>query len=203
MPPSKIDDHQAEPPRPESEPIGTPAGPPEEGSPRPPLRRRSTFNLLQLLVGLGLVALLSAVAIPAWFARPAVTLERAAVLLAEDLREAQNRAAFGHRSVEVVFFPGGDGYEVRDDSGRPLAARVGEGPFRREYSRDAVFRGVRLSILDGVAAGSIFYDRLGFLVEAARIEVHYQDRQVVLSLEERSGHIKMTGTPVAWLDDGN
>jgi Tfp pilus assembly protein FimT len=169
----------------------------------PQVRRPSTFSLLQLFVGLGIVGLLSAVAIPAWFEQPEVTLERAAELFAEDLREAQNRAAFGHRPVEVLLFPDGDGYEVRDEAGHPPAARVGAGPFRRVYSKDAVFRGVRLQVCEGAAEGRISYDRLGFLAEPTRIEMHYRDRRIRLSLERSTGRIEIADSSSPWTDDGN
>jgi hypothetical protein len=147
--------------------------------------------------------LLSALAIPAWFEQPGVTLQRAAVLLAEDLREAQNRAAFGHRPVEVRFLPDGDGYEVCDEAGHPLAARVGAGPFRRRYSKDAVFRGVRLEVREGGADGRISYDRLGFLADPTRIEMHYRDRHISLSLERSTGRIEIADASSPWTDDGN
>ena len=164
--------------------------------------RPRTFSLLQLLVGLGVLALASAVAIPAWFARPDVTLDSATFLLAEDLREAQNRAAFGHRFIDVVFLPGGDGYEVRGDDGRPIEARIGSGPFRREYSKDAVFRGVRLRVLAGAPAGKLSYDRLGFLAESAKIELLYGGGTSTVEVDERTGKITVHGTREPWIDDG-
>ncbi len=179
------------------------AGPAQGGAERGAGRhRRATFSLLQLFIGLGLLAVVSAVAIPAWFARPDITLDNATILLAEDLREAQNRAAFGHRFIDVVFLPDGDGYEVRGDDARPIEARVGSGPFRREYSRDAVFRGVRLQVVSGAPEGKLSYDRLGFLAQPAKLTLAYRGERSTIDLEERTGKITVEGTREPWIDDG-
>jgi hypothetical protein len=142
---------------------------------------------------LGLVAAAAAVGIPLWFARPEVSLERAALLLAEDVRDAQDRAAFGHRELSFVFLPGGDGYEVRDVQGEVIEARLGPEPFRREYSKDAVFRGVTLRVVEGAAQGRLTFDRRGFLLDPARIELTFRGASCTLVLEDRTGSITVEG----------
>ena len=83
---------------------------------------RSGFTILELLIALAVIVVVATIAIPAWFGRVDVTLNNAIKLLAQDLRDAQDRAAYGRREVVVDFSDDGDGYVVQDLEGKPLPA---------------------------------------------------------------------------------
>jgi hypothetical protein len=96
-------------------------------------------HFLVVLAGIGAIA---AVAVPIWFGRAPVTLDNAAMLLARDLRGAQNLAVVSAAPLTIRF--DADGYRVETVDGTPAVnARTGD-EFTRRWSRDAVFRGVRL-----------------------------------------------------------
>ena len=57
------------------------------------MRRRRGFTILELLAVVLLISMVAAVTIPAFFQDANVTLENASILLARDLRAAQNRSA--------------------------------------------------------------------------------------------------------------
>lgn len=162
----------------------------------------SGFSLLELVLVLALVAVVAAWAIPAFYARPSVTLDNAALLLARDLRSAQNRAAARRAPVEVRFFEDGDGYEAVDAYGRHLPDPGGGGAFVRRYSRDAVFEGVRLANLDGTLAHPVRYDARGFAEEDARLVVTYGGASRQVSLEGGTGLVEIDGLDEPWTDDG-
>jgi hypothetical protein len=143
------------------------------------------------------------VAIPAWFGRASVTLDSAARLLAEDLREVQNRAAFRRTPIRMRFLPEGDGYEFVDDRDQPVRARTGDGPYMRRYSHDAVFEGVRVESFEVAPDGELHYDGLGFLEHPARIVLGFQANTRTLILEERTGVVTIEGLEEPWMDDGN
>ena len=105
---------------------------------------RGAFTILELLVLLAAVSVVASVGIPAYFSRPAVTLDSAAKLLAKDLREVQNRAALYEEALMIRFDEDGQGYAATDRRGQPLLSPYGRGPFVRDYDIDAVFRGVRV-----------------------------------------------------------
>jgi hypothetical protein len=159
---------------------------------------RGGLNLLGLTAILLAIAVAASVAIPAWFNQPSVTLDNAARLLAQDLRELQNRAAYNFQSLEMHFDAGGDGYACFDQDGEPLRAPAGKGAYRRTYSRDAVFRGVRLSRVDAGAQGVVRFDPRGMLAEDARMELTYGGEVRVVHLERGAGLLRIDGLSEPW-----
>src|SRR5690606_25726658 len=71
---------------------------------------RRGFTVLELAVALALITLVAVLAIPAFYGRPEVTLDRAALLLARDLRIAQNEAVRWSGDVHFDFLAEGQGY---------------------------------------------------------------------------------------------
>ena len=169
-----------------------------------PYSRRDTrgFSLLELLFVLALVAVVAALAIPAYYSRPAITLDNAARLLARDLRAAQNRAASLHVPVEMRFLPDGDGYEVLDHNGHYLADPGGGGDFIRSYSRDAVFEGVLITRLPGESTGPLHFDEQGFALDGARLLLSYREERRMVEIERGSGLLDVIGLSESWDDDG-
>lgn len=151
----------------------------------------SLLHVLLLLVGLGVLA---SVAIPAWFHRPAVTLDSAARLLASDLRWAQDRAAFLGSRVEVRLDEEGDGYRVVDGQGRLLPAPLGPRPFVRQYSIDAVFRGVTIAGEDRFVG----YDGNGRAELPASFVLHFRGARREVLVEAPSGRIHVDGLERTW-----
>lgn len=165
-------------------------------------RSKRGFTLLELIVVLGLIALVAALAIPAYYSRPAVTLDNAAKLLARDLRAAQNRAASQSKTVEFRFLPEGDGYEAVDASGRHLADPGGGGDFVRRYSRDAVFEGVRLACLDLDEDRSVRFDDRGFAERGGRFLLTYRGEERLVEVRQGSGFLNVIGLDETWHDSG-
>ena len=93
---------------------------------------RGAFTILELLVLLAVLSAVASLGIPAYFSRPAVTLDSAAKLLAKDLREVQNRAALYEEALMIRFDEDGHGYaaticagEITFLDGEPTGARPG------------------------------------------------------------------------------
>jgi len=160
------------------------------------------FTLFELLFSLCMVALVASFAVPAYYARPEITLDNAARLLARDLRAAQNRAATYRMIVEFSFFANGDGYEVTDMNGHHLADPGGGGDFIRRYSYDGVFEGVHLSALDSSAIGDTHFDANGFALEGGHFMLTYLGAQRIVVLQEGSGLLNVIGLETPWADDG-
>ncbi len=123
---------------------------------RPASRLRGGFTMLHLVLVLVVLSALAAIGIPMFFERPHVTLENGAVLLAEDLRAAQNRAAFSREPLFLRMLPDGDGYEVVTRTGKPIDdPRTGR-PFLRRYSIDGVFEGLVITDYSTGPEGGFF-----------------------------------------------
>lgn len=152
------------------------------------------FTVLELAVALALISLAALLAIPAFYGRPEVTLDRAALLLARDLRLAQNDAVHWRRDVLFEFLPEGSGYAARFVDGEALPNPAGKGPFERLYARDAVFEGVVISRLE-LAAGarSIRFDHLGYAHGGGMIELLFLDHTCQVRVEESSGLVTLHG----------
>lgn len=162
-----------------------------------PGRGYSLVHLVLILVALSGTACLL---VPGWFERQGVTLDNAATLLASDLRDAQNRAAFEHRPLRVTFHAGGDGYDVTDSFGGPLSAPVGDGPFERHYSRDGVFRGVTFEAVRLGPDRSLEYGPRGLVVHGGEIVLAFRGETRTVRVTGPSGHIEIDGLTTAWED---
>jgi Tfp pilus assembly protein FimT len=157
-------------------------------------------SIVDLAVILALITVASGLAIPYFFSRPQVTLDHAAILLANDLRYTQNEAAISGETTRVVFQENGDGYQALYKSGGALPNPVGGADLQRVYSFDAIFQGVRLSPRGG--AQTVEFDRNGFAVDGLEVEFFYKDGSRVLSLERGSGMMHIEGLEGEWLDNG-
>ena len=160
------------------------------------------FSLLELAIALALITIAAIVAIPSFYARPGVTLDSAAILLAKDLRHAQNLAA--QRGIEVVleFSPDGTGYRVIDAEGRAVQNPLGAGALIRDYARDGVFEGVRIESVQLGARASASYDARGLSLQGGSIRLGDRGARRTLSLQAGSGLIDIEGLSRPWSDSG-
>lgn len=157
---------------------------------------RSGFTLTHLVLTVVAVAVAATLAIPTFFDRPTVTLENAALLLAKDLRSAQNRAAYLDRHVRVHFDADGGGYRIEDGLHGPAAPHL-----ERRYDRDAVFRGVHVVGAD--LGGSTFeFGPMGTPERAARIELGYKRERRVVVVERGTGKLHIEGSTSGFADEG-
>ena len=128
---------------------------------------RRGFTILELLLVLIFVSTVAALAIPAFFSRPSITLENASVLLARDLRTAQNRSAYLAEESRMEFLRDGSGYRVTDLSGEVVRnPRTGE-DFERIYPSDGVFRGVTVTDVWAGDDWTVNFDDRGLPTESA------------------------------------
>jgi len=118
-------------------------------------RRARGFTLLELVAVLGLITLVSTVAIRSWFSRSEVTLQNAAELLASDLRGMQTRATIRRTPVEVVFNKDGAGYHAHD------LGQADQQRDERRYPTDAVFEDVRIDSVRVEHGGALVFDAIG------------------------------------------
>ena len=162
--------------------------------------RRPGFTILELLIALLVISVLAALAIPAYLGRPEVTLEKAAVLLARDLLAARSRAAYFSEPCRFEFPRDGDGYRVLDLEGYVIENPTTNQPFVREYSYDAVFRGV--SVIDVRAGGdrALEFDHRGHASETVEITLGYRDDMRVVVIDEGIGRVSIRGSTSGWTD---
>jgi prepilin-type N-terminal cleavage/methylation domain-containing protein len=164
--------------------------------------RKGGFTLLELLVSLVVIAVIAALAIPAYFGRSEITLENAAVLLAKDLRAAQNRSAYLGEPTRVIFLDGGDGYHVLDALGMPIDNPRNELPFERRYSIDAVFRGVTIAAVELDGETALVFDQHGEPAGHARITLTFDGDERTLLMTPPYGKIEILGSTSGWTDLG-
>jgi prepilin-type N-terminal cleavage/methylation domain-containing protein len=150
-----------------------------------PIRPGNGFTLIELIVGLAVLSILAAIAIPAHFGRPEVTLENAAALFARDVDAARSLAVLGDRPVRLVLVP--DGYRVLTSDGAQLEHPRAGGMFLRDYARDAVFRGVRVELPAGRDAIEVQLEPLGGSSGAERIVLSFGDARRSLAIDHRRG----------------
>ena len=167
-----------------------------------PKSPQRAFSIVQIGLILSVLAIVSSLAIPAWFGRSDVTLDNAAIVLARDLRNAQNRAAFEGRPTEVLFEADGSGYRVVDEHGEPLPAPIGSGDYLRSYDRDAIFRGVLIERADFVGRARAHFDSRGALVGGGRVVLRYRDESRILEIETGTGLVEIQGMSEPWVDSG-
>ena len=156
---------------------------------------RAGFSLVHLTVLLATMSALAALAIPAFFGQPDVTLENAVQLFVRDLRDAQDRAAFQHRSLRLQFDPEGDGYAIVDSAGEAIEAPIGDGPFRRVYSVDAVFRGVVVEERQVGPGDALCFDPRGCAMNGGRVVLMYGGERRHVEIEETTGNVRVDGAP--------
>lgn len=157
-------------------------------------------SIVDLTLTLASITVASALAIPYFFGRPQVTLDHAAILLANDLRYTQNEAAVSGETTRIAFDPGGDGYRAVYQSGDAIANPVGGADLERAYSFDAIFRGVQLSPRAGAEA--VEFDRNGFAKGGVEVELSFEGDSRLLRLEQGSGIVHIEGLEGEWQDDG-
>jgi len=164
--------------------------------------RRGGFTIFELTVLLVILAMIASFGIPAYFGRPAVTLDSAAKLMARDLREVQNRAALYEETLVVRFTEGGSGYRVTDASGQALLSPYGNGPFVRAYESDAVFRGVKITAVETRRGPQIGFDAGGRPQSSARVVLEFGGERRTVILRAGSGLIAIEGLDENWVDLG-
>jgi type IV fimbrial biogenesis protein FimT len=166
------------------------------------MRERSGFTILELVLALTLIAVVAAVAIPSYFQRSDVTLENACVLLARDLRGAQNRAAYLGRATRVEFLADGDGYRATEAGGRTVRDPRSEEPFERRYSADGVFEGVVVVDVRFGGGRTVLYDERGSAVLGGEITLAFGPDTRTLVVEPLTGLVTIVGSTSGWSDLG-
>lgn len=164
--------------------------------------RRSGFSILELAIVLALLTVAAAIAIPLFYGRASITLDNAAILLARDLRAAQNAAVFRERDIVLQFLPDGDGYRVYDEFGVMLPNPTGGGEFRRKYSQDGVFEGVELEFLEVAPNRSVHFTPDGLALHGVELHLRFEGERRKLSLEPTTGLVTIEGLRRSWHDDG-
>ena len=149
-----------------------------------------------------LITVTSVIAIPAYYSRPAITLDSASRLLARDLRYCQNEAVMRGTSTRAIFEEFGDGYKLETARSMPLPNPVGGGNLVRVYSRNATFEGVRITTIAGISVPVVRFDRDGFCLDEARIELHYKDEVRTVHIDQGSGLLTIHGLDSPWADNG-
>jgi hypothetical protein len=162
---------------------------------------RAGPSLPQVFGALLLVALAAGVAIPAWFARPEVSLENAAILMAREIRQAQNRAVWFRSPMRVVFER--DGYTTYDLGQRAVGGERRPGLVaRREFASDAVFEGVWVEEVEAGGDDALDFSERGAAQEEARILLAYGEERREIRVTGGAGLITIVGTTSGWVDGG-
>ena len=160
------------------------------------------FALLHFASFLAISTLVAAIAIPAWFGQGDVTLQRAAILLARDLRAVQNHAVVSGRRVQIDFLPAGDGYHALDDFGDPVVLYRDGVPLARRYNTDGVFDGVRVHSVILKDDEPLIYDPNGFVLSSGQITLSLGEERVVVYISPESGWVAIEGLSKPWQDSG-
>ena len=166
------------------------------------MRQKFAFTLLDLLLALSAVAVGASLAIPAYFANPDVTLEKAGILLARDLRAAQNRAAYFAEPCHFEFLDEGRGYQVTDREGDVVIHQSTQLDFVRRYAEDGVFEGVEILEIEAGGDRVVPIDAMGRPAESARITLGYRGQRRVVELKQGTGAVELIGTSSNFQDRG-
>lgn len=170
-------------------------------SPTRRARARRAFTLAELLLVLLLLSLCAATTVRWYFSKADVTLENAAVLLARDLRAAQHRSIFLGVPSRFLFLPDGDGYVVTDTRGEIAHNPLTDELFKRAYSDDGVFVGVRVLEARAGDDRTLEIDGRGVVLEDLTVELAFGDERRTLELERELGRITIVGSTSGWIDD--
>ena len=160
------------------------------------------FSLSELFASLACVAIVSAVTIHGWFDQGGVTLENAAILLARDMRAAQNRSAFLGKPSRFTFDADGEGYSVVDERGEVILHPRTDLPFVRRFPEAGVFRGVHLIDMSFGADASVIFDEEGRPLESGEVTLAFGADRRTISLAKESGHLTILGSSSGWQDGG-
>jgi prepilin-type N-terminal cleavage/methylation domain-containing protein len=160
------------------------------------------FTILELILTLVLISVVAAFAVQSYFDRGEVTLESASVLLARDLRTAQNRSAYLGEPVRIEFFDDGDGYRAVAPDGEVIHNPCTDEAFVRRYSVDGVFEGVKILAVDFEAGRVVEYDSHGQVRSGGTIMLAFGGDRREIEIEPRSGRISIIGSTSAWSDLG-
>ena len=156
-------------------------------------RRRAGISLLIVVITLAVIAVLAAVVIPAVFTRGAITLDNAGLLMAREIRAAQNWATHHGHEVSFVFEASGDGYRVLDHEGQVIVRPDPPGPFQRIYSSDAVFEGVRISAVDFGPERAVTFAADGSVSRGGSLKVTFKDEHLTVSISAQTGFVEIAG----------
>ena len=157
------------------------------------------FTLPELIASLAVMGIVATLSLPAYFNRPSVTLEKASLLLARDLRAAQNRAAIWRQRLGFRF--NDHGYQVVDENGAVVLGPLSQ-PFRRDYEVDAVFEGVEVLNLDFGGKQELWYDAHGESESGGSLTLRYLGDHVRrIAITKRTGRISIQGTSSDYTDD--
>ena len=165
-------------------------------------RLRGGFTILELLIVLTLISIFAAVAIPAFFGRPDITLENASVLLARDLRAAQNRSAYMAEKSTFWFTPDDDGYCVIDTDGIVVENPTTGLDFVRRYSEDAVFDGVVVESVDCGGDRALEFDDQGRASEECVIVLRFEGETRTIRIARGNGRVTIPDSTSGWVDEG-
>lgn len=155
----------------------------------PPRTPRAGFTLLELVLMLALLAVAASAGMSWYFDRSTVTLHNAGELLVEDLKIAQQRAAFAADTTRVSFSNGG--YRIANSAGVLIQNPRTALPFERDYGRDAVFRGVSIEQVDfGAGRTHINFDAQGVPDGSGSVLLTFQGDRLELQLDA-SGYAKL------------
>lgn len=165
-----------------------------------PLTKRSGFTLFELLIVISVLSIWSAFTIAQHFEEPDITLESAAVLVAKDLRTAQDRSAYLGEPARFELNP--DGYRLVDRRGRVVRHPRSQEPFHREWTMDAVFDGIQVEGLEPGESRAIEIDRSGGVRSSEVITLSFRGEERSIKLYSATSRIVILGSTSDWIDQG-
>lgn len=165
-----------------------------------PHGREAGLSLVGLLLVLLVLSLGAATTVRWYFSNAEVTLENAAVLLAQDLRAAQHRSIFLGEPTHFVFLPAGEGYVVTDEQGELAQNPLTSEPFLRMYPEDGVFIGVTVVSAQAGDDRTLVIDGRGRSLEDLSVGLAFGEERRTVRLERESGAITIQGSTSGWVD---
>ena len=134
---------------------------------------------------LAILSIVATLAIPAHFGRADVTLRNAAELLVRDVGIAQRLAVGSGKPVELHL--ASDGYFVTSTLGEILVHPRTGTPFRRDYDRDAVFRGVRVFRIGSIEDRVLRLSPTGTSKGTDAIHLMFEDDRLQVVFDHSTG----------------